>query len=92
LLDAVINHTGPVTQEDSVYPDSWVVTSQKCTLIRTKLISIVLWLKIRYKTESNENVELQNFLIQSGKMKAEYSEVEELNVFFFAKTGYPPDA
>src|SRR6478672_6768936 len=31
LLDAVINHTGPVTAEDSVYPENWVRTSPKCT-------------------------------------------------------------
>ena len=26
LLDAVVNHTGPVTPEDAVYPEAWVRT------------------------------------------------------------------
>ena len=30
MLDAVINHTGPVTSEDPVYPSDWVRTSPKC--------------------------------------------------------------
>ena len=29
MLDAVINHTGPVTAEDTVYPSDWVRTSPK---------------------------------------------------------------
>ena len=30
LLDAVINHTGPVTEKDPVWPESWVRTSRQC--------------------------------------------------------------
>jgi alpha-amylase len=59
LLDAVLNHTGPVTQEDSVYPDSWVVHSQKCTYnsYETYIDCTLVENFCRYKTESNENVE-----------------------------------
>ena len=31
VLDAVINHTGPVTEIDSVWPEEWVRTEPKCT-------------------------------------------------------------
>ena len=30
VLDAVINHTGPVTPVDPVFPNSWVRTSPQC--------------------------------------------------------------
>ena len=31
VLDAVINHTGPVTEEDTVFPNDWVRTDTQCT-------------------------------------------------------------
>jgi alpha-amylase len=31
LMDAVINHTGPVTASDTQWPDDWVRTGPKCT-------------------------------------------------------------
>ena len=31
VLDAVINHTGPVTEKDTVWPDDWVRTEPQCT-------------------------------------------------------------
>ena len=31
LLDAVINHTGPVTEKDPVWPSSWVRTEPQCS-------------------------------------------------------------
>ena len=30
VLDAVINHTGPVTENDEVYPNNWVRTQPQC--------------------------------------------------------------
>jgi alpha-amylase len=30
MLDGVINHTGPVTPEDTVWPEGWVRTEPKC--------------------------------------------------------------
>jgi alpha-amylase len=91
LLDAVINHTGPVTEEDSVFPDSWVRTKPKCTYnsYETYIDCTLVENLPDVKTESNENVELPEFLVQKWKNEGRYEqEVEELNVFF-AKTGYP---
>jgi len=31
LMDAVANHTGPVTQESPVWPTDWVRTGPQCT-------------------------------------------------------------
>ena len=91
LLDAVINHTGPVTAEDSAYPNNWVRTSPKCsyksydTYINCTLVENLP----DVKTESNEVVALPPFLIEKWKKEGRYEqEVAELDAFF-AKTGYP---
>ena len=91
LLDAVINHTGPVTPEDSVYPNDWVRTSPKCvynsydTFINCTLVENLP----DVKTENNENVALPPFLIEKWKKEGRYEkEVASLNAFF-KKTGYP---
>lgn len=91
LLDAVINHTGPVTEEDSVYPSDWVRTSPKCTyksydtFINCTLVENLPDLK----TESNANVALPPFLIEKWKKEGRYEmEVASLDAFF-KKTGYP---
>ena len=91
LLDAVINHTGPVTAEDAVYPSDWVRTSPKCvynsydTYINCTLVENLP----DVKTESNENVALPPFLVEKWKKEGRYEqEVAELEAFF-KKTGYP---
>ncbi|WP_293871359.1 alpha-amylase family glycosyl hydrolase [Flavobacterium sp.] len=91
MLDAVINHTGPVTPEDSVFPNDWVRTSPKCTYksydtyINCTLVDNLPDLK----TESNENVELPAFLANKWKKEGRYDkEMTSLDAFF-KKTGYP---
>ncbi len=91
LLDAVINHTGPVTAEDSVYPNDWVRTSPKCTYksYDTYINCTLVENLPDVKTESNEAVDLPPFLIEKWKKEGRYEqEVAELDAFF-AKTGYP---
>ena len=44
MLDAVINHTGPVTEIDTVWPENWVRTGPQCkydNYINTMLINIL---------------------------------------------------
>ncbi len=91
LLDAVINHTGPVTQKDSVWPSDWVRTEPVCNFStfegNTKCALVQNLPDIL--TESNENVELPAFLVEKWKAEGRYDqEIKELNAFF-AKTGYP---
>ena len=91
MLDAVINHTGPVTDEDSVYPSDWVRTSPKCTYqsYDTYINCTLVENLPDVKTESNENVELPPFLVEKWKKEGRYDqEVTQLNAFF-EKTGYP---
>ena len=91
MLDAVINHTGPVTAEDSVYPSDWVRTSPKCTYqsYDTYINCTLVENLPDVKTESNENVALPPFLVEKWKKEGRYNqEVAELDSFF-KKTGFP---
>lgn len=91
MLDAVINHTGPVTSEDSVYPSDWVRTSPKCTYnsYDTYINCTLVENLPDVKTESNENVALPEFLANKWKQEGRYQkEVASLDAFF-KETGYP---
>ncbi len=91
LMDAVINHTGPVTPEDPAWPDDWVragpncvyrdyTTTVDCTLVAT-LPDI--------RTERDLPVELPPALLEkwAGEGRRD-REVAELDAFF-RRTGYP---
>lgn len=91
MLDAVINHTGPVTPEDSVYPNNWVRTSPKCTYksYDTYINCTLVENLPDVLTESNEDVELPSFLANKWKKEGRYDkEIVSLDAFF-KKTGYP---
>ena len=91
LLDAVINHTGPVTSKDTVWPEEWVRTSPHCTFDSYKnTIECTLVKNLPdIRTESNDPVELPPQLVQKWKEEGRYDkEVAELDAFF-EKTGYP---
>ncbi len=91
MLDAVINHTGPVTTEDSVYSNDWVRTIPKCTYksYDTYINCTLVENLPDVKTESNANVDLPPFLIEKWKKEGRYEqEVATLNTFF-KKTGFP---
>ena len=91
LLDAVINHTGPVTEIDPVFPSDWVRTSPKCTYqsYDTTINCTLVENLPDIKTESNDAVELPQTLVEKWKKEGRYEqEVAELDAFFL-KTGYP---
>lgn len=90
LMDIIINHTGPVTEKDPFYGSDWARTGPRCshkdyegtvpcTLVEN-LPDIL--------TESNENVELPDCLINKweaeGRLEAELNSLEE----FFENTNY----
>ena len=91
LLDAVINHTGPVTSEDSVFPADWVRTEPKCTYksYDTYINCTLVENLPDVKTESNENVDVPAFLANKWKKQGRYDkEMASLDAFF-KQTGYP---
>jgi alpha-amylase len=86
LLDAVINHTGPVTEEDPVWPSNWVRTAPQCTYDSYEHnISCTLVKNLPdIKTESNEVVELPKQLVVKWKKEGRYEEeLKELDAFFY---------
>lgn len=91
LLDAVINHTGPVTEKDPAWPQDWVRTEPKCEY--TNYESTVTCTLVEnlpdIRTESNENVDLPQQLVKKWKKEGRYQqEIAELEAFF-KRTGYP---
>lgn len=91
VLDAVINHTGPATEKDPVYPSDWVRTSPKCTYdTYGNYINCTLVENLPdVKTESNEDVDLPPMLVEKWKKEGRYEEeIAELDAFF-KETGYP---
>jgi alpha-amylase len=91
VLDGVINHTGPVTPTDTVWPNDWVRTGPQCdykTFQTTTECTLVANLP-DVRTESNENVDLPPFLVAKWKAEGKYEkEVASLDAFF-KRTGYP---
>ncbi len=91
LMDAVINHTGPVTPEDPQWPDEWVRTSPRCTYRDyTTTVDCTLVDNLPdILTDRDEPVELPPPLIEKwereGRLEQERAELDE----FFEATGYP---
>lgn len=91
VLDAVVNHTGPVTEKDPVWPETWVRTEPQCdyqsyentvTCTLVKNLPDIL-------TESNDAVELPPRLVEKWKAEGRYEqEVNQLDTFF-ETTGHP---
>lgn len=91
VLDAVINHTGPVTEKDPVWPKEWVRTDKQCSYDNYEnTVSCTLVANLPdIKTESNDNVELPPQLVEKWKAEGRYEqEVKELDAFF-ERTGHP---
>ena len=91
LLDAVINHTGPVTEKDAVWPSDWVRTNPKCTYdsYENNINCTLVENLPDIKTESNDEVKLPPQLVAKWKAEGRYEqEIRELDAFF-DKTGNP---
>ena len=91
LLDAVVNHTGPVTDKDPVWPDNWVRTGPQCTYDNYENTTSCTLVKNLpdILTESNDQVELPPQLVEKWKAEGRYEEeMQELDDFF-ERTGHP---
>ncbi len=91
LMDVVLNHTGPVTPKDPVWPKEWVITDPTCqftTYENTTNCTLVDNLP-DILTASNSAVELPDALLAKWKKEGRLSaELDELQLFF-DRTGYP---
>ena len=91
IMDVVVNHTGPVTKKDPVWPNDWVRTKPPCSYkdYKTTVECTLVKNLPDIKTESNKNVELPEQLIEKWKKEGRYlKELKELDEFF-ESTGYP---
>jgi alpha-amylase len=91
VMDVIMNHCGPVTETDPVWPDEWVRTSPQCTYRdyeSTVTCTLVKNLP-DIRTESDEAVDLPPQLLQKweqeGRLEQELAELDA----FFERTGYP---
>ena len=91
LMDVVVNHTGPVTEEDPAWPEDWVRLEPTCAFESyetTTACTLVDNLPDIY-TESDTGVELPDALLAKWKAEGRLStELDELQNFF-QRTGYP---
>jgi len=91
LLDVVMNQTGPVTEDDPVWPADWVRTGPQCTYqdAKTTIECTLVKNLPDFRTESDTAVELPPALAAKWKAEGRYErEMKELDDFF-ARTGYP---
>jgi alpha-amylase len=91
LLDVVMNHTGPVTAQDPVWPAGWVRTGPACTYkdVRTTRDCTLVKNLPDIRTDSKAGVALPAPLAAKWKKEGRYQrEVAELDDFF-KRTGYP---
>jgi alpha-amylase len=91
LMDAVINHTGPVTPQDPQWPDDWVRTGPRCafrdysTTVNCTLVDNLPDIL----TDRDDPVALPRPLTekweQEGRLDRELAELDA----YFERTGYP---
>ena len=91
LMDAVLNHPGPVTPLDPAWPEDWVRTTPQCTYrdyVTTVTCTLVPTLP-DVRTDRNEAVELPPSLVAKwrteGRLEREQAELDS----FFRRTKYP---
>jgi len=91
LMDVVINHTGPVTDQDPVWPEEWVRTGPPCRFnsYETTVSCTLVENLPDIRTGSDRPVELPaNLLLkweQEGRLGEELAALEA----FFERTGFP---
>ena len=91
LMDAVINHVGPVTPEDPPWPSDWVRSGPTCTYrsYATTVDCDLVPTLPDVRTDRNEPVDLPTWLVEKwrreGRLERERASLDA----FFQRTGYP---
>lgn len=91
ILDVVMNHTGPVTAQDPLWPAAWVRTGPACTYRdAASTIDCTLVKNLPdIRTDAVKAVPLPPALVAKWKREGRYAkEKGELDAFF-KRTGYP---
>ena len=91
LMDAVLNHPGPVTPVDPAWPGDWVRTAPQCTYrdYATTVTCTLVRTLPDIRTDSDTPVELPPPLVakwrSEGRLDRERSELDA----YFRRTGHP---
>jgi alpha-amylase len=91
MMDVIINHTGPVTPLDPLWPKEWVRTSPRCvykdysSTISCTLVDNLPDILTESVTEVKVPEHLQNKWKEEGRFEEEMASLET----FFQRTGYP---
>jgi alpha-amylase len=91
VMDVIINHTGPVTEQDPVWPEEWVRTRPQCTYqdYRSTVTCTLVRNLPDIRTEAVQPLDLPPQLLEKwereGRLQQELSELDA----FFERTGYP---
>lgn len=91
LMDAVINHPGPVTPLDPAWPEGWVRSTPQCTYkTYTTTVDCTLVRTLPdVRTDSDSAVDLPPALLEKwaaeGRKEAEVASLDA----WFKRTGYP---
>lgn len=91
LMDAVINHPGPVTPLDDAWPESWVRTTPQCRYqdyASTTECTLVPTLP-DIRTDSDSAVALPAFLVEKWRREGRLDREQATLDAFFRRTGYP---
>ncbi len=89
VMDIILNHTGPVTKKDKVWPSDWVRTGPKCTFedYETTTECTLVENLPDILTESTDVVDLPASLLEKwrneGRLESELSSLDD----FFSTTG-----
>ncbi|WP_442844705.1 alpha-amylase family glycosyl hydrolase [Leeuwenhoekiella sp. H156] len=85
VMDVVLNHTGPVTEKDPFWGESWAIQQPQCTYqgYETTVPCTLVANLPDIKTASTEEVELPDFLVEKWKKEGRYdTEIQELESYF----------
>src|SRR5690606_7688421 len=91
IMDVVINHTGPVTTLDPVWPSDWVRTSPQCTYqnyettVECTLVNNLPDMRTNSTSEVVVPPSLQEKWKKEGRWESEMASLDA----FFKRTGYP---
>lgn len=91
IMDVVINHTGPVTEKDPVWPSDWIRTGPKCSYkdYRTTIECTLVDNLPDVLTNTAKEVEVPALLQEKWKKEGRWEkEMASLDAFF-KRTGYP---
>lgn len=91
MMDVVINHTGPVTPLDPLWPKEWVRTTPRCVYKDyTSTISCTLVDNLPdILTESTSEVKVPDHIQQKWKEEGRFEEEMFSLDMFFKRTEYP---